>query len=242
MHACYHMLLLLCSGGLGLPDRDYYFDQDKEEKRQKYMVYIANLFHAFALAESPSTTDSNQAGNKSLFNEFKSMEACEILAKKIFDFEKELAASQLTRTEMRDPDRVYNIFQSIPDLAKFTQPEMTTGDYLAYGKPKANFSWLTYFTSVFNPSTTLTSTSDDNIHAKLGYFNVYNPKGLKTVAKLITSPVFPSYVLFHTINAMANMLPTQFVELKFNFFSKELQGTLEMKPRWKRALGEWVHS
>ena len=35
-----YTILTLSQGGLGLPDRDYYFDEDKEEKRAKYIEYI----------------------------------------------------------------------------------------------------------------------------------------------------------------------------------------------------------
>ena len=39
-----HTLLTISQGGLGLLDKDYYFDEDKEEKRVKYVAYIARLF------------------------------------------------------------------------------------------------------------------------------------------------------------------------------------------------------
>ena len=38
-----HSLLTLTQGGLGLPDRDYYFDEDKADKRDKYIKYIENI-------------------------------------------------------------------------------------------------------------------------------------------------------------------------------------------------------
>ena len=37
----------LSSGGLGLPDRDYYFDEDKEEIRQKYKIYLNKLYEMY---------------------------------------------------------------------------------------------------------------------------------------------------------------------------------------------------
>ncbi|KAJ3007290.1 hypothetical protein HKX48_009222 [Thoreauomyces humboldtii] len=37
-------LLYLEQSGLGLPDRDYYFDEDKADKREAYKAYIAQIF------------------------------------------------------------------------------------------------------------------------------------------------------------------------------------------------------
>lgn len=33
----------MVQGGLGLPDRDYYFDEDKVDKRDAYKVHVANM-------------------------------------------------------------------------------------------------------------------------------------------------------------------------------------------------------
>lgn len=34
----------LSQGGLGLPDRDYYFDEDKQDKREDYQKHLAKIF------------------------------------------------------------------------------------------------------------------------------------------------------------------------------------------------------
>ena len=38
-----HSLCTITQSGLGMPDRDYYFDADKESKRVKYVEYIATM-------------------------------------------------------------------------------------------------------------------------------------------------------------------------------------------------------
>jgi predicted metalloendopeptidase len=38
-----HSLCTVTQSGLGMPDRDYYFDADKESKRVKYVEYIATM-------------------------------------------------------------------------------------------------------------------------------------------------------------------------------------------------------
>ena len=74
----------LSSGGLGLPDRDYYFDEDKEETRNKYKIYLSNLYELYY-----GKTD------KSIIEEVYNIQ--EKFAKKIF-----------TRVEKRNPEKNYN--------------------------------------------------------------------------------------------------------------------------------------
>jgi putative endopeptidase len=83
----------LSQGGLGLPDRDYYFDADKQDKRDAYVKAVGRFLTLLDdPAASPSEgTDANLA-----------------LAKKVFDLEVDLAGSHMTRTENRDPHATYN--------------------------------------------------------------------------------------------------------------------------------------
>jgi predicted metalloendopeptidase len=39
-----HSLCTITQSGLGMPDRDYYFDADKKEKRTKYHEYVTTMF------------------------------------------------------------------------------------------------------------------------------------------------------------------------------------------------------
>ena len=45
-----------------------------------------------------------------------------------------------------------------------------------------------------------------------------------------------TYLRWHVVHANAPMLPSAFVNENFNFFSKTLQGTKELRPRWKRCV------
>ena len=40
----------LSSGGLGLPDRDYYFDDEKKETRDKYLEYLEKTWELYNLS------------------------------------------------------------------------------------------------------------------------------------------------------------------------------------------------
>lgn len=78
----------LSQGGLGLPDRSYYFDEgdDAENIRTKYKEHVAKVLTLSGEAES-------DAKNAALV---------------VFDIEKQLAQASLTRTELRDVMRTYN--------------------------------------------------------------------------------------------------------------------------------------
>ncbi len=71
------------AAGLGLPDRDYYFKEDKRfvETRQKYLEHVAKMFE---LTGSKADVAKNAAQT-------------------IFDFESRLAKAHLTNVELRDP-------------------------------------------------------------------------------------------------------------------------------------------
>ena len=86
----------LSQGGLGLPDRDYYFDNDKAEKRILYKEHIARMLN---------------------FLEMDLGDSAENVANIVYDIELKLAESHMTKTECRDPHATYNVTQ-MNDLVK----------------------------------------------------------------------------------------------------------------------------
>jgi putative endopeptidase len=82
------VVLYISTGGLGLPDRDYYFLEDKEEIRKMYKKYIADIL----LCLHPLNYDKHI--NK--------------IADLIFDIELSLATHTYTSVEKRDPEKNYN--------------------------------------------------------------------------------------------------------------------------------------
>ena len=74
-------------GGLGLPDRDYYLEDNYKEIRSAYITHIENLLR-LASIKNPKQ---------------KALSA--------FEIENELAKVQLSRLEMRDPEKIYNPYK-----------------------------------------------------------------------------------------------------------------------------------
>ena len=83
-----HSLCSVSQSGLGLPDRDYYFDADKAEKRLKYVEYVDTML--YLLGSTASITPYNDRGT------------CKAAAAAIMAFETSLASEHLTRTQLRD--------------------------------------------------------------------------------------------------------------------------------------------
>ncbi|KAA8996270.1 M13 family metallopeptidase [Stenotrophomonas cyclobalanopsidis] len=84
-------------GGLGLPEKGYYFDESQAKIREAYVAYIAQVL-------TLSGMDAAQAGEQ---------------AKAVMAFETRLAKASMSRIEMRDPAKRYNPL-SAADADKLT--------------------------------------------------------------------------------------------------------------------------
>ena len=183
-----HVIAEVDQGGMGLPERDYYFrkDEKSEDLRKKYVVHVQKMFEL--LGDAPEKAAAE--------------------AKKVMEIETGLANGALDVVSRRDPAKIYH---------KMTRAE------LAALSP--NFAWEKYFADLGAPSFTS--------------LNVANPDFMKSMNGLLDSVSlddWKTYLRWHVAHANANMLPKRFEDENFAFFSKELQGTKEQPPRWKRCV------
>jgi len=81
-------ILAVSQGGLGLPDRDYYFPEELKGKEilQKYEDHVSRMFVLFGATDADAQKD----------------------AAAVVGFEKALAESHWKQTTMRDSEKVYN--------------------------------------------------------------------------------------------------------------------------------------
>jgi len=190
----------------GLPDRDYYFDEDKEEKRQKYKLHVAKML---CLLDDPSFDTTN--GGEPPADKVAAAEA-------VYELERDLASSHMTKTENRDPHATYNKM-SVQALAA----DVAGDNKFEFGR---------YFVGM--------GKSPD----ELGDVNVRNTAALKKVSELVSSvdtKTLKLYLTWHALTTSAPYLSKAFVEEDFDFYERTLSGTQEMKPRWKRAMA-WTES
>lgn len=190
-----HSIAQISQGGIGLPDRDYYFDEDKEDKREAYKKCIAKMLTLLENVNATEATEENIA-----------------LADKIYELEKTLAESHMTRTENRDPHATYN--------------KMSISALTDIGKEA--FDFAAYFLGATGKST-----------EELGDINVRNTKAVEKAAEVasnVDKDTLLGYLRWNVAVSSAPYLCKAFVDEHFNFFEKTLSGTQEIKPRWKRAM------
>ena len=98
-------------GGLSLPDRDYYLNQDKRyvDIRSNYVDHVAKMFQLIGESQSQATSD----------------------AQRVIALETALAKPARSRVELRDPNRNYNKMTAaeLSQLApRFNWPRFFTGE------------------------------------------------------------------------------------------------------------------
>jgi len=176
------------AGGLGLPERDYYFkDDDKsKETRQKYVEHVAAIF---VLA------GSGKAGAAAA-------------AQVVMRMETALAGASLTNVELRDPHATDHKM-SLDDVQQLTP----------------DFNWTVYFQAMkVDPGVA---------------FNVDQPKFMQEFQRQLRQTSladWKTYLTWWVLLTAAPALSTPFVQEDFAFYEQCLQGTKELKPRWKRCV------
>ncbi|MEO8670468.1 MAG: M13 family metallopeptidase [Tahibacter sp.] len=126
----------------------------------------------------------------------------------ILEIETRLAKASLDRVAMRDPNNYYHIYTSPQADAK-----------------TPHFSWAAYFASVDQPG--------------LASFSLAQPDFFVAMDKALAEvplPHWQAYLRWNLADSAAPALSDDFVKANFEFRSKTLRGTEELKPRWKRAI------
>jgi len=175
-------------GGLGLPDRDYYFREDEKsvETRKKYVEHAGRMFKLAGASEQ----EASQAAGK------------------VMEIETALAEGSLDRVSRRNPENVYHKWPA----AKLA------GHAPALG-------WERYFDGVGAP--------------EFESLNVAVPEFFAKVEELMGKVPLADwkiYLRWRLLSASAPLLPEAFVNEDFSFYGKTLQGTQQLKPRWKRCV------
>lgn len=130
-------------------------------------------------------------------------------AASVLAFETKMAKKFRSNVELRDIFAGYNPMSKEQFLARYN-----------------NFDWATYFKTV-----------------GCGDFEqiiVEQPEVIDLVNTLVQkeSPeVIKNYLTAHLLQDAAGYLGDEFYAASFDFFGRQMSGTTEMKPRWKRAMG-----
>jgi len=170
-------------GGLGLPDRDYYLEDNYKEIRSAYITHIENLLR-LASIKNPKQ---------------KALSA--------FEIENELAKVQLSRLEMRDPERIYNPYKKdrLYDLGGKYWNEWVEELGLE-NQNKFIVESPVYITALIN------------------------------LMNEIPIDKWKDYLIVRLVKGSAGSLSDDFIQESFEF-SKILTGREKLPDLWKRAVG-----
>ena len=180
------VIMHLYQGGLSLTDRDDYLTKENQEMRDKYVEHVTNMFKLIGIDEA-------EANKK---------------AQNILGLETQLAKNSLSRVEMRDPDRMYNM-RSMVELQKSTP----------------NFNWNDYFTNAGAPSFDSLNVGMPDFIAQLN--KIILNTDLNTMK---------DYLCWKVLHGSASMLNSDLDVENFNFYGKYLYGQEAQLPRWRRVL------
>lgn len=225
---------------MGLLDRDYYFDEDKADKRAGYQLYIQKVFSLLG--------DAGVA-------DYHTEEAQKEAARLVFQLETSLAGAHLTRTASRDPELTYNKM-SLDGVTRHCQAYATRRHKEKQMLATSGVTWAEYLTQT-PPILSAPPSSEFLDHRfsweeyfklmgkdrdELGDVNVSSVSGVEKAYELMClsdGPDLQHYLVFHTALSFSDChLPMAFKEAHFEFYEKMLKGTMEMKPRWKSVLAE----
>ncbi len=183
-----HVIAYATQGGLGLPDRDYYLKDDADSKklREAYVAHIVRVLELIGTAHEDAVKQ----------------------AQLVMEFETRLANVSLTRLELRDPAKSYNMV-SFADADKATP----------------HFSWEKFFAAQSIEGVNNFSLSHPKFFAEMD----------KMLAEVPIAQ-WQAYFRFQIVNAASPSLSKPFVDEQFAFYGKTLRGQKELKPRWKRVM------
>ena len=182
-------IISIGQGGTTLPDRDYYLKNDTRSQkiRTDYTAYIIKLF---------SLTGENNV--KAMAN-----------AVTVMALETAMAQAQMSRVEMRDPNKLYNKF-SLDGLTAKTP----------------NLNWATILPEL-------------GYKVKQDSVNVSNPKFMVFIDSLLNKvPLndWKVYLQWGVLKGAAPYLSSAFVDANFAY-NQSLSGQKEQTPRWQRMSG-----
>ncbi|NCP19701.1 MAG: M13 family metallopeptidase [Erythrobacter sp.] len=198
------------SGGLGLPDRDYYLDESERGKdiQTKYREYLT-----FLLGEAGY---EDAAG----------------MADKVYGFEDSIARKvSWDRATRRNRDLTYNALTP-EELGSLVEGFPTTALLTASG-----FAGTDRFIVGDLPPSAEEAEElglDEDTLAKIGG----GTPAMMTLLLETPMDVLQAWTIKEFLEGNASVLPTKFDEADFAFYGKTLSGTPEQRARWKRAIGE----
>ena len=132
----------------------------------------------------------------------------------ILEIDTKIAAGHWERSATRDVQKTYNLMSH---------------DELVALCP--SFDWDAYATNLAGPDVTADAILAEVIVGQPSFF-----EHLSTVLQEVPLADLKAWLLSHILRASAAYLTDDFVETNFDFYGRTLNGTPELRARWKRAV------
>jgi len=129
-------------------------------------------------------------------------------ARAILEIETQLAQASLNQVARRDPAQLYHPYK-IAELISLSP----------------GFDWAKYFEALGQPG--------------LATMNVVHPPFIRQIESIIVQTSLEdikAYLTWSLLRETVALLPAPFVQENFNFYGKQLQGSKELRARWKRCV------
>ena len=198
----------LFSGGLGLPDRDYYLDETEKGRdiQAKYKEYLALFLEAGGYQDPTAAAEA------------------------VYAFEDKIARTiSWDRTVSRNRDLTYNAVTS-------EELEAKAGDFPVAAMLE-KLGWAQspiYVVGSIPPSDERAKELglDEETLAKIGK----GLPGMLDLINETPLATLQAWSIKEFLSDRAQVLPSKYDKAQFEFYGKLLRGTPEQRPRWKRAI------
>jgi putative endopeptidase len=166
----------------------------------------------YYLKDDPKSVELRKAYVEHVANVFKllgdSPEKAEAEAKAVMDIETALAKGSMDRVERREPEKIYH--------------KLSQQDWQAL---TPSFSFTAYLNGLGTPAFTSLNVTTPDFY-----------KALDAQLKNVSLDNLKTYLRWHLVHSQVQSLPKAFVDEDFNFYGKTLQGSKELRARWKRCV------
>jgi putative endopeptidase len=166
----------------------------------------------YYLKDDPKSVELRKAYVEHVANVFKllgdSPEKAEAEAKAVMDIETALAKGSMDRVERREPEKIYH--------------KLSRQDWQAL---TPSFSFTAYLNGLGTPAFTSLNVTTPDFY-----------KALDAQLKNVSLDNLKTYLRWHLVHSQVQSLPKAFVDEDFNFYGKTLQGSKELRARWKRCV------
>ena len=182
------IIAVVGQAGLSLPDRDYYLRDDQKFKttRGQYVEHVSKMLQMVGEDRARAESDGDR----------------------ILSLETDLARAQMSRIEMRTPEKLYNITPVVQ---------------LTSIAPTLNWPAML-------ETAGLKDVQSVNV-AQPQFF-----KEVSRLLDEVPVETWKAYLKWHVLDEAAPTLSSAFVNEDFAFSGRVISGTLEQQPRWQRCV------